>query len=71
VKLVLIAAVDAYYEVQEIDPEFARRFRCKVDFAESFKATAQTMQASAVFVAHTCERLGLLHFSAAAVALVI
>jgi predicted ATP-dependent protease len=71
VKLVLIASVDAYYAVQEIDPEFARRFRCKVDFAESFKATAQTVQASAVFVAHTCERLGLLHFSAAAVALVI
>ncbi len=71
VKLVLIASVEAYYEVQEMDPEFARRFRCKVDFAESFKATAQTVQASAVFVAHTCERLGLRHFSAAAVALIV
>ncbi len=39
VKIVLIASVEDYYVVQEGDPEFARRFRCKVDFAESFTAT--------------------------------
>ena len=39
VKIVLIASVEDYYAVQEADPEFARRFRCKVDFAESFTAT--------------------------------
>jgi predicted ATP-dependent protease len=39
-----------------------------VDFAESFAATAETYAASAVFVAHTCQRLGLAHFSADAVA---
>ena len=71
VKIVLIASVQEYYAVQEGDPEFARRFRCKVDFAESFKATAQTAHATAIFVAHTCQRLGLLHFSAAAVAQII
>lgn len=71
VKIVLIASVQEYYAVQEADPEFARRFRCKVDFAESFKATAHTAHATAIFVAHTCQRLGLLHFSAAAVARVI
>lgn len=71
VKIVLIASVDAYYAVQEGDPEFARRFRCKVDFAESFKASPQSARDTAIFVAHTCERLGLLHFSASAVAALI
>lgn len=68
VKIVLVGSVDEYYAVQEGDPEFARRFRCKVDFAESFTATAETRQAAAIFVAHTCRKLGLPHFSAPAVA---
>jgi predicted ATP-dependent protease len=68
VKIVLIGATDEYYLLQEADPEFARRFRVKVDFAESFAASAQTYAASAVFVGHTCQRLGLPHFTAAGVA---
>ncbi|MDP2371373.1 AAA family ATPase, partial [Rhodoferax sp.] len=68
VKIVLIGSTEQYYELQEADPEFARRFRVKVDFAESFSANAQTYAASAVFVAHLSKRLGLPHFSAAAVA---
>ena len=68
VKIVLIGSVEQYYEVQEADPEFARRFRIKVDFAESFAASEATRQGTAVFVAHTCRRLGLPHFSSAAVA---
>jgi predicted ATP-dependent protease len=71
VKIVLIASVDEYYAVQEGDSEFARRFLCKVDFSDSFRSTPQTSQATAVFVAHTCQRLGLPHFSAAAVAALI
>ena len=39
-----------------------------MDFAESFSANAHTYNASAVFVAHACQRLGLPHFSASAVA---
>ena len=68
VKIVLIGATEEYYLLQEADPEFARRFRVKVDFAESFAASAETYAASAVFVSHTCQRLGLPHFTAAAVA---
>lgn len=68
VKIVLIASSEQYYELQEADPEFARRFKAKVDFAESFSANAQTNGASSIFVAHTCRRLGLPHFSASAVA---
>lgn len=67
-KLILVGSIEDYYGLQEADPEFARHFRVKVDFAESFPATAETRAASAVFVAHTCQKLGLPHFSAAAVA---
>jgi predicted ATP-dependent protease len=68
VKIILIGSRELYYELQEDDPEFARSFRVKVDFAESFSSSAETRRASAIFVAHTCRRLGLPHFSAAAVA---
>lgn len=68
VKIALVGSRELYYELQEDDPEFARHFRVKVDFAESFLASNETCRQSAVFVAHTCARLGLPHFSAAAVA---
>ncbi|WP_296869514.1 Lon protease family protein [Tibeticola sp.] len=68
VKLVLIGTAEMYYELQEADPEFARHFRIKVDFAEHFRAGPETWRASAVFVAQACQRLGLPHFAADAVA---
>ncbi|NTV87996.1 MAG: AAA family ATPase, partial [Burkholderiaceae bacterium] len=43
-------------------------FRAKVDFADSFAASADTRRASSIFVAHACRQYGLPHFSAAAVA---
>ncbi|MGC2049163.1 MAG: ATP-binding protein [Gallionella sp.] len=67
-KIVMIGSREQYYELQEEDPEFARRFRVKVDFAESFLSSDETRRTSAIFVAHTCRDLGLPHFSAAAVA---
>lgn len=71
VKIVLIASVEEYYLVQEEDPEFARRFRCKVDFAESFHASADSYQASAIFVAQLCAQQGLPQATAATVAALI
>lgn len=68
VKIILIGSREEYYELQEEDPEFARRFRVKVDFADSFSSSDQTRRAFAIFVAHSCKNLGLAHFSAAAVA---
>lgn len=68
VKIVLIGSREQYYELQEAAPEFTRHFRAKVDFANSFAATASTRRASSVFVAHACRQYGLPHFSAAAVA---
>ena len=68
VKIILIGSREQYYELQEEDPEFARRFRVKVDFAENFLSSTETRRASSIFVAHTCRELGLPHLSAAAVA---
>lgn len=68
VKLVLVGSREQYYELQEAAPELARHFRAKVDFADSFVASADTRRASAIFVAHACREFGLRHFSAAAVA---
>lgn len=71
VKIVLIGTVDEYYALQEADPDTARRFRAKVDFIERFAASADTRRATAIFVAHSCQRRGLPHFGAAAVALLL
>ncbi|MDD2721080.1 MAG: AAA family ATPase [Gallionella sp.] len=68
VKIILIGSREQYYELQEEDPEFARRFRVKVDFAESYPASDETRRAFAVFVSHACRKLGLPHFSPEAVA---
>lgn len=68
VKIILIGARELYYELQENDPEFARRFRVKVDFVEEFISDQATRHASAVFVAQTCGKRNLPHFTAAAVA---
>ncbi|HEX5805779.1 MAG TPA: ATP-binding protein [Macromonas sp.] len=68
VKLVLIGSNEHYYALQEGDPEFARHFRVKVDFAENFLASDDTRRATGVFVAHVCNKLGLPDFSADAVA---
>jgi len=68
VKVILVGTREHYYELQEEDPEFGRHFRIKVDFAESFKVSTESRRATAIFVAHTCRRLGLPHFTSAAVA---
>jgi predicted ATP-dependent protease len=68
VKIVLIGSREQYYELQEAAPEFTRHFGAKVDFANSFVASADTRRASSIFVAHACRQFGLPHFSAAAVA---
>lgn len=68
VKIILIGSREQYYDLQEHDPEFARSFRVKVDFAESFLSSPETRRASSIFIAHACHNLGLPHFTAAAVA---
>ena len=68
VKIVLIGSVEEYYALQAADPEVAQRFRTKVDFAESFRASPETRRATGIFIAHIARKRGLPDFSAAAVA---
>ncbi len=71
VKLVLVASPEEHEALLAVDPELARRFRCKVDFADSFIASPRTWEETAILVARTCARWGLPHCSAEAVALLI
>lgn len=68
VKLVLIGTRDDYHDLYDLDPEFERHFRVKVDFAEHFPASRDTRRAVAVFVAQRCQALGLPHVTAPGVA---
>jgi predicted ATP-dependent protease len=68
VKIILIGSDELYYTLMEADPEVARRFCVKVDFAESFSANASTHRATAIFIARTCQKLGLPQFTAGAAA---
>lgn len=68
VKIILIGSREQYYLIQEENPELARRFRVKVDFADSFVSNEQIRRASSIFVAHACHESKLPHFSAKAVA---
>lgn len=67
VKIVLIGSREQYYAMQEEDPELARHFRVKVDFAASFTANLQTYHALSIFIASLCQESRMPHFSAAAV----
>ncbi len=71
VKIILIGSREQYYAIQEQDPEFARRFRVKVDFSDRFSANTETYRASSIFVSQVCQKMLLPHFSAAAVARLI
>lgn len=71
VKIVLIGSREQYYAIQENNPELARRFRVKVDFAASFLASAQAYHALSIFIAHVCQQGCLPHFSRGAVAAVL
>src|SRR5450830_1117513 len=71
VKVVLIASREDYYALQEESYEFARHFKIKVDFVESFSATPANYQAVAQYVSQQCAEHSLPHFSADAVAIAI
>src|SRR5450830_120189 len=71
VKVVLIASREDYYALQEESYEFARHFKIKVDFVESFLATSANYQAVAQYISQQCAEHNLPHLSADAVAIVI
>ncbi|MCC6916553.1 ATP-binding protein [Nitrosomonas sp.] len=71
VRIILIGSREQYYAIQEENPELARRFRIKVDFAAAFTASTQAYRALSVFIAHICQQSCLPHFSREAVASVL
>lgn len=70
-KLILIATRDEYYQLFEDAPDFFSYFRIKVDFADSFAATAEAGQAIASYIAQSCAQSGQPHFEAPAVTLLL
>ncbi|MXS86254.1 ATP-binding protein [Nitrosomonas sp. HPC101] len=71
VRIILIGSREQYYAIQEENPELARRFRVKVDFAASFLASAQAYRMLSVFISHLCQHACLPHFSQKAVVRVL
>lgn len=71
VRIILIGSREQYYAIQEENPELARRFRVKVDFAAAFIASTQAYRALSVFIAYICQQSYLPHFSREAVASVL
>lgn len=71
IRMVLIGSREQYYSIQEDNPELARRFRVKVDFAATFPASLQAYHALSVFISRVCQHSGLPHFSRTAVARVL
>ena len=67
-KLVLVGSEEAYYQLQESDPDMARRFRVKVDFADQFQASTATYRATAALMAQRCKLYQMPHCDAGAVA---
>jgi predicted ATP-dependent protease len=71
VKIVLIGSREQYYAIQEENPELARRFRVKVDFASAFLASSRAYRALSIFISHVCQEFSLPHFSVGAVTCVL
>lgn len=67
-KLVLIGSEDSYYQLQDADPDMARRFRCKVEFSTQFKASTATYRATAALMAQRCAQYRLPHCDASGAA---
>ncbi|MDD0814809.1 ATP-binding protein [Curvibacter sp. HBC28] len=67
-RLVLIGTPDAYYKLQDSEPEMARRFRVKVDFADRFADHPDHRQAMAIWMGQRCQALGLPQVDASGVA---
>lgn len=70
-KLVLIATRDEYYQLFEDAPDFFNYFRIKVDFTDSFPATAEASRMVALHIARRCEHFGLKHFDVHAIAMLL
>ena len=70
VKVVLVGAPYVYYLLYSYDEDFRKLFKVKADFDTSTKRRASVVKQYARFIAETCRKENLAHFSAAAAAVV-
>ncbi len=67
-KIVLIGAPLFYYLLFQLDPDFRKFFKVKVDFDEMMTSCREHIQQYALFIGTKCSEEKLLHFDPAAVA---
>ncbi len=70
-KIVLIGTPLFYYVLFELDPDFRKYFKVKVDFDMMMKNTWENVQQYALFIASKCNEEHLPHFDPGAVGRVI
>ncbi len=70
-KVILLGDRHLYYELYEMDPEFAELFKVVADFEEKMDRTAENNMLYARLVASTVKRENLLHLEKNAVAKII
>jgi len=71
VKIILLGDRDLYYDLYELDPEFAELFKVVVDIEEKMERTPNNHQLYARTIASTVQEEGLLHVERDAVAKII
>jgi lon-related putative ATP-dependent protease len=67
-KIILIGTPLFYYLLFQLDPDFRKLFKVKVDFDEMMKSCRENIQQYALFIGTKCAEEKLLHFDLAAVA---
>jgi len=70
-KIVLIGPPLFYYLLYELDPDFRKYFKVKVDFDEMMRNTWENIQQYALFIGTRCVEEQLPHFDPGAVARVV
>lgn len=68
VKVALVGSPMIYYLLYSYDEDFGKLFKVQADFGSDLDRTDEAMQQYAQFVAHICQKDGLLPFNRAAVA---
>ena len=67
-KIVLIGTPLLYYLLFQLDPDFQKYFKVKVDFDQMMKNTRENVHLYALFIGSKCHEDNLLHFDRDAVA---
>ncbi len=67
-KIVLIGTPELYYLLYQLDPDFRKYFKVKVDFDQRMANSSANIQLFSLFIGTKCREEKLLHFDPAAVA---